>query len=182
MKLTLNLASRSYVNERALSLSCLILSLLLVLLLVFQARSVLQEQEQNRAYQAEISKLEAKLNSKLPKQFTKQQLAEQQETLRQAQIMLQRDAFRWTALFDRLEGLLPRHVSLRNLNPDYKTGSLKIEGVARQLGDLQQLLDNLHGDNFKEVFLNSQSWIEVVDYTGNKRPALLFSIQLEGVF
>lgn len=182
MKLTLNLASRSYVNERALSLGCLILSVLLVLLLIFQGRSVLQQKQQNRDYRTEISSLEAQLSSKLPKQFTKEQLAAQQETFRQAQDLLQRDAFRWTALFDRLEGLLPAHVSLSHLTPNYQKGSLGIEGVARQLGDLQQLLDNLNRDNFEQVFLTAQSWVDVVDYAGNKRPALQFTLQLEGVF
>ena len=182
MKLTLNLASRSYVNERALSLSCLLICFVLTLLLIFQAHYVLQGQEQNRAYQTEINALEAKLGSKLPKQFTKAQLAEQREIFNQAQDLLQRDAFRWTALFDRLENLLPTHVTLQNFNPNYQKGSLSITGVARQLGDLQQLLDNLHGDTFEQVFLTSQSWVDVIDYSGNKRPALQFSIQLEGVF
>ncbi len=182
MKLTLNLASRTYVNERALSLGCLILALMLVVLLLFQARAVLQERERNLSYQKEISTLETQLSSKLPKQFSKEQLATQQEAFQQAQELLQRDAFRWTALFDRLEKLLPEHVSLKNLNPNYQKGSLTIEGVARQLGDLQQLLDNLHAEEFKQVFLTGQSSVDVDDFAGNKRPALQFSILLEGVF
>lgn len=182
MKLTLNLASRRYVNERALKLGCLIVTLLLILLLLLQGRNCLNDREQNLVKQANIDQLEEKLQGKIPQRFSKEQIVLQQQDFARAQDLLQKDAFRWTVLFDRLEVLLPKNVSIRSFSPNYKAGSLLITGVARNLIDLQDLLDNLHADTFQQVFLKSQSQIEVLDYQEAKRPALAFSILLEGVF
>lgn len=182
MRLTLNLASRRYVNERALKLACLTLTFILVLLLIFQGQVFLQTREHNLAYQANIEKLQEQLRGKIPKRFTKEQIALQQQEFAQAKAILQEDSFRWTALFDRMERLLPQNVSISSFNPNYKAGSLVISGVAQNLIDLQDLLDNLHADSFSQVFLKSQNQIEVFDYQGQKRSALQFAIQLEGVF
>jgi len=182
MKLTLNLASRSYVNERALRIGCLVISLLLLLLLGFQLRNGLQSREQNTGLRTEIAQLRQQLKGKIPRRFTKAQIALQQQEFGRAQALLSRDAFRWTALFDRMEALLPENVSIRSFNPNYKDKNLQIVGIARSLTDLQTLLDNLHGDNFKQVFLKNQNQIEVLDYVDKKRTALEFSIQLQGVF
>lgn len=182
MKLTLNLASRRYVNERALKLGCLMLLAILVMLLLLQIQTYLQSRELNLNYQANIEKLGEQLQGKIPKRFTKEQIVVQQQDFALAKSLLQKDAFRWTALFDRIERLLPENVSIRSFNPNYKAGSLGITGVARNLIDLQDLLDNLHADSFEQVFLKSQNQIEVNDYKDDKQPALAFSILLEGVF
>lgn len=182
MKLTLNLASRRYVNEQALKLVYLAITSLLVLLLFIQGRVYLQSREHLDAYKVNIEKLQTQLHGEIPKHISKEQIVLQQAEFAQAEAILQKDAFRWTALFDRLEGLLPQNVSLSSFSPDYKKGSLVISGVARDLIDLQNLLDNLHADSFQQVFLTSQNLVEVFDYQGQKQPALQFSIQLEGVF
>jgi len=182
MKLTLNLASRRYLNERALKWAYLLLLLLFVFLLLMQAREYLQSRQQGLVYQKNIAKLEEQLQGKIPKRFTAAQIATQQKDYARAESMLQDDAFRWTALFDRLEGLLPSNVSIQSFSPNYKSNSLVISGVAKNLIDLQDLLDNLHADSFSQVFLQNQNRVEVLDYQDNKRPALAFSILLEGVF
>ncbi|SHI46503.1 type IV pilus assembly protein PilN [Malonomonas rubra DSM 5091] len=182
MKLTLNLASRRYVNEQALRLGYLIFSLLLVLLLLFQIRLLGLERQENESVRTEINTLQEQLKDKIPQRFDKAQIAAHQEQLGRAKALLLQDAFRWTALFDRLEILLPKNVSIVSFSPNYKDASLQISGAAKKLKDLQRLLDNLHGDNFKQVFLNQQSEGEVLDYAGNKQPAITFTIKLEGVF
>jgi len=182
MKLTLNLASRRYINERALTWGCLVLTLLLVLLLFFQLRGWMQSRELNLAHQAEINKLEEQLQGKIPKRLTSEEISLQKQEFNVAQQLLQQDAFRWTELFDRMEKLLPENVSIRSFSPDYNKGSLTITGVAKNLIDLQDLLDNLHNDSFKFVYLRNQRQVEVLDYQEQKRPALGFSILLEGVF
>jgi type IV pilus assembly protein PilN len=182
MKLTLNLASRRYVNERALKFSCLLISIILLGLLMFQVYGLLQGQQQQIALQVSIDQLTEKLQGKVPERFTAEQIAVQKKEYAEARAYLEEDAFRWTALFDRFEGLLPENVSIRSFNPNYEQGSLVISGVAKNLIDLQDLLDNLYADTFKQVYLNQHSQLEVPDYQGDKREALSFSIQIEGVF
>jgi type IV pilus assembly protein PilN len=183
MKLSLNLASRSYVNQRALKQLYLALCLLFLLLLALQVKSYLQSRGEIGAAQDSLRELQQQLRGgAVTEQLTNEQIEKQLQQYQQARVLLQRDAFRWTALFDRLERVLPDGVSIRSLNPDYQQRDLVLIGVARGLPDLQKLLDNLHADSFQQVFLQNQDRIEVSAGAGDKKPALSFSIKLEGVF
>ncbi len=95
-----------------------------------------------------------RISRKGPEQ-TAEELGKQRQTYHQAEASLQRDAFRWTGLFDRMEKLLPDGVSLRSFNPDYAKNSLSILGVARTLTQLQTLLDNLQNAQFQQMYLEN---------------------------
>ena len=182
MKLSLNLASRSYVNQRALKKTYQAVLVLLIGLLVWQLLSVWQLSQNIDLVQANLKQLQGQLEKGAVERLSPEQIKAQEQEHQQAQALLRRDAFRWTGLFDRLENLLPDGASIRSLNPDYQQRTLVLSGVVRALPDLQALLDNLHDDSFKQVFLQSQSQTEVNDGQGGKRSALLFSIKLEGMF
>lgn len=182
MKLTLNLASRRYVNQRALKHTYLGLLLLLVALLAWQLTGILQQQQEVTQIQGQLQNLQLQLQEVPVERLSPEQLKSQQQQYQWAQALLQRDAFRWTALFDRLEHLLPNGASIRSLNPDYQKDTLVLVGVVKELTDLQTLLDRLHADSFTQVFLQNQSQILVSDGAGGKKSALSYSIKLEGVF
>lgn len=182
MRLTLNLASRRYVNERALKWGYFLLALLLIAILFFQVRTTLHNRRLNLAYHSEIASLKGQLGDSSPVRFSAAQIAAQKQAFSRAQAMLQEDAFRWTALFDRMEGLLPNPVSLRSFSPNYKDGSLLLTGVARELNDLQQLLNNLHADTFEQVFLQSQRQVSGDGLDKGAPRAIEFTLRLEGVF
>ena len=182
MKLSINLASRRYFNQQTLKLSFSCIIALLLLILAIQGNTYLQNHQQTLQYQAHLDSLQEQLRGKLPERLTPEELAEQHQAFEQARKLLQRDAFRWTALFDRMEGLLPAGVSLRSFNPDYGKNSLLINGVAKNLKNLQSLLDNLQSAQFKQVYLKNQGEVDVDNGRGDKRKALSFSISLEGVF
>lgn len=182
MKLSINLASRRYPNQQMLKLllSCFIV--LLLLILAIQGNAYLQNRQQALQYQAHLDALQEQLRGKLPKRLTPEELAEQRQAYQRAETLLQRDAFRWTVLFNRMEGLLPDGVSLRSFNPDYNKNSLHINGVAKNLKKLQMLLHNLQTAQFNQVFLENQGEVDVNDGRGGKRKALSFTISLKGVF
>jgi len=182
MKLSLNLSSRRYVNQHALKQLYLLLCLLLIMLLIFQIKSYLQSRGEIAKVEQNLRELQQQHGRAPAERLTDEQIKMQQQEYSQARDWLQRDAFRWTALFDRLEKRLPDGVSIRSFNPDYKQKSLMLTGVARKLSDLQALLDNLHTDDFQQVFLQSQSRVDVSDGSGGKKKALSFSLKLEGVF
>lgn len=181
MKLSINLASRRHFNQRALQGTLSGIIVLLLLLLTLQGNSYLQSRQQAQRHQAHLAVLQEQLSGKLPEQLTPEQLAERRQAYAQAKTLLQRDAFRWTALFGRMEKLLPDGVSLRSFSPDYTKNSLLIHGVARDLTNLQALLDNLQAARFKQVYLKNQGEVEVDNGRGGKRTALSFSINLKGV-
>ena len=182
MKLSINLASRRHLNQQVLKLTISCIIVLLLLILAIQGNTYLQNRQQALQYQVHLDSLQEQLRGKLPKRLTPEELANQRQAYKQAEILLQRDAFRWTALFDRMEGLLPDGVSLGNFNPDYGKSSLLINGVAKNLESLQILLDNLQSAQFNQVYLKNQGEVDVDNGRGGKRKALSFSISLEGVF
>ncbi|MEA3545253.1 MAG: PilN domain-containing protein [Thermodesulfobacteriota bacterium] len=182
MKLSINLASRHYVNQRVLKLALSSTIIALLLILTIQGNTYLQNRQQGLQYQDHIESLQEQLRGKLPKRLTAEELVEQKQGYEQAKVLLQRDAFRWTALFDRMEQLLPDGISLRSFHPDYDKNVLLINGVARKLENLQKLLDNLQTARFHRVYLQQQGEVEVDNGHGGKQQALSFSIRLEGVF
>lgn len=182
MKLSINLASRHYFNRRILklTLSCIIVFLLLIL--AIQGNIYLQNHQLTLQYQSHLGALQEQLHGKMPKRLTPEELAVQRQAYRKAEALLQKDSFRWTVLFNRMENLLPDGVSLRSFNPDYNKNSLMIHGVAKNLKKLRNLLDNLQGASFKQVYLKNQGEVDVENGRGGKRGALSFSIAIEGIF
>lgn len=185
MKVTLNLASRRYINRRALNQLGMLIILLLMVILTFQVRGYFQRRSQVQDYQknlAEMSQEYQQLLGETPRSLSPQQVEVQKIEFHKAEELLQRDAFRWTALFDRMEKRLPSGVSITSFNPDYKSKKLSLVGVAKNLPDLQELLKNLHKDSFTQVFLQNQNQVTVSDGQGGKTNALSFNVTLEGVF
>ena len=182
MKLFINLASRRHLNQQALKLTLSCIIVLLLLILVIQGNTYLQNRQLTLQYQDHLDSLQEQLLGKLPKQMTADELAAQRQGYNRAETLLQRDSFRWTVLFDQMENLLPAGVSIRSFNPDYGKNSLLLNGVAKKLKNLQYLIDNLQSAQFNQVYLKNQGETEVDDGRGGKRTALSFSISLEGVF
>ena len=185
MKLTLNLASRRYLNRRAINQTCLLLLLLLGGWLAYQVVDYLQTQARLEALQEANAQLQqdlVALQSELPSHLSPQQLEQQQQQYAEAKGYLQRDAFRWTTLFDRMEERLPAGVSVRSFQPNYEDESLVMTGVAKDLSDLQTLLDSLFSEPFEQVYLQNQGRVEISDGRGGKVSALNFALKIEGVF
>lgn len=182
MKLTINLASRRHLNQKMLNMTYSLFILLLLFTLLIQGKSFLDDYRLAKTYQSHLAALQVDLQGKLPERTDPKELAEQRQTYNHAKELLQRDSFRWTELFDRMERILPDGVSLKSFNPDYEKNSLAINGTARSLENLQILLDQIHAENFQQVYLKRQGEVLVDDGRGAKITALSFSISLSGVF
>jgi len=182
MKLSINLASRRYVNQRAMGLFFAVLLFALICILLLQGNSWLQDYRLEQSYRTHLAELQKELGGALPERLSPAEIANRRQLYEQADVLLTRDAFRWTALFDRMERLMPGGISFLGFSPEYEKNSLKIRGVARDLAALQRLLDNLYGDGFGQIFLENQGETTVDDGRGGKKTALNFTLSLEGVF
>ena len=180
MKLSINLASRRHLNQRAIKSSFLALIVFLALVLTWQGNTYLQNHRLAGEYRAHLSELQEQLRGKLPKRMTAEELAEQRLAYDRAADLLAQDSFRWTVLFDRMERILPDGISLRSFRPDHQKNTIALNGLARDLGSLQALLDRLEEERFSQVYLRQQGTVDVDDGRGGKRPALSFSISLTG--
>jgi type IV pilus assembly protein PilN len=182
MKLSINLASQRHMNQGLVQLGFVVLLILLVVLLTFQGVSYLKGYRLSQIYQSHLDELQLQLQGKQPERVDPQAIAERQLSYDQARRLLMRDSFRWTALFDRMEALLPAGVSLLSFNPDYEKKSLQVNGLAKDLKSLQALLDSLENEKFEPVYLNGQGQTNVDDGRGKKRVALTFTISLGRIF
>ncbi len=182
MRLSINLASRRHVNQRATRLIFWIFSAFLLALLVWQGNLYVQDYRLAATYRSHMEELKAQLQGEQSERIDPEVIAQQQKAYDLAERLIIRDSFRWTGLFDRMEALLPKGVSLLSFNPNYAEESLSISGLAKDLKALQALLDNLQDEKFEPVYLNSQAQVEVDNGRGGKRNALTFAISLGKVF
>ena len=186
MKPQINLASRSYINRRGLHTLYAGLTLFFLLLLVLNGRSVFslqKRQSQTEKHLAEVRHTLGYLHNGQNAKETGSELAALRQEIAWANGILQQDSFRWTALLDQLEDVITDSTRIRAIQPQFKDGSLKISGVAKNVTALQDFLDRLVASpHFTDVYLFSQSRVEIKDSGGRSRDALNFSLELKGAF
>ncbi|PLX89223.1 MAG: hypothetical protein C0618_01550 [Desulfuromonas sp.] len=186
MKLNLNFAGRSYVNMRLIGQAYWLSAALLVVLLLWGVIQLLSTHtmiaEQDTKLAALQKDREELLGIESIALDTEKLEAVRADVVR-SQVLIDQDSFHWTALFDRMENLLPDGVSLRGFRPNYKERSLDITGVAKDLNSLQTFLDQLlTDDTIETAFLQQQAETKVQDIKGTEYIALTFSVKLRGVF
>jgi type IV pilus assembly protein PilN len=182
MKLTLNLASRSYLNRRALRFSYLAVSALLVLLLAVNMYGYLRAHTRAGVLSDRLIDLERQQHIEKGPVAPKMTPLEQEQLIADVEFaneVLKKDGFRWTFLLDRLEDVVPERVNIRGIRPNYREGSFSLSGNARSVNDLRTFLDNLSkSPDFNDVYLFQQARKE------NKGGVSLvtFSIVVKGAF
>jgi len=160
MRLKTNLATRHYVNTRAVHLVLGGAVALLALLLLYQV--------QDAAFRAgEIARFKTATvaaASRTPRgpQVSEAQYADVLARVQGANKVLAQRSVDWLTVLDTLEEVVPPGVALSVLDPDRKTHTLKVSGVARTFSDLRQLLENMEQSrHFSDVYLLTQSQSKV---------------------
>lgn len=178
MKYTLNLATGTYVNHRRLYVVFTIICLLLLGLLVINSLSVFKDINRTRELQLRIDELQRQNRGASSKgQISGTELTVIKQRIETANELLVRDNYRWTALLDQIEGHLADGISIRGLQPDYKTGVLKLSGVAATVGDLRNFIDKLSQSTvFTHIYLKEQRAEKSKD---NFSEGISFSIELQ---
>lgn len=171
MKLTINLATRRYLNLRLLNAWLVGAGLLLAALLVYQVREIASNQvEFNK-----IKRESAVLNSGRPgaAPVSPEQLKSLEGGIAFANELIDQKTLNWLALLDKLEGVVPAGVALTQVEPALKDQSLKLTGVAYNFSNLRTLLENMEqSPNFSEVYLLGQNEVKV----GKSQQGIGFSI------
>lgn len=178
MKYSLNLATGTYVNHRRLYAICALLGLFLLGLLIVNTTSVIRDSSRTRQLELRLEELRA------PKRGVNQQseissatLAEMAQRIETANVLLVHDNYRWTTLLDQLEAHLADGISIRGLQPDYKSGVLRLSGVAVSITDLRHFIDNLsRSEVFTQVYLKEQRTEKTTD---DLPGGISFSIELK---
>jgi len=165
MQIELNLATRPYLNRRAVTLWILLVGGFMVLLLAINLGYVWQSYRQVKQIDQNLAELNRQLAEApgLPMaEFNPKAYAEALKQVEADNQIIIADQFRWTKLLDRLEELLPDGVRIQTIQPDFKKKSVRLVAVARDVSGLTEFMDNLLGStDFNQAFLSNQAETEV---------------------
>ena len=178
MKYTLNLATGTYVNHRRLYAVFTVLCVVLLGSLAVNGMIMIKDGSRTRELELRLEKLRGQDQvASQQGEISSAELAAQTQRIKTANELLVRDNYRWTALLDQLEAHLADGISIRGLQPDYKTNILKLSGVAASVGDLRIFIDNLsQSEVFTHVYLREQRTEKSKD---NFSGGISFSIDLQ---
>lgn len=179
MKYSLNLATGTYINHRRLYVILSLLCLFLLGLLLVNGMSVFRDSRRIDQLELRLEELRRQKQESASQkgEISSAVLAEMAQRIETANELLIRDSFRWTALLDQLEAHLAEGISIRGLQPDYKTGILQLTGVAASILDLRNFIDNLsRSEVFTHVYLKDQRTEKTKD---NLSGGISFSIELQ---
>lgn len=157
MRLTINLATRVYVNVKRLNIFIAVALAGLTLLLLFNIRAVATGVGEMKRLQNETSAREVTAKS------AKNAVSDQAYQALLARIkfangIIAKRTFNWLLLFDQLESVVPDGLSLTSIERDPKGGGLKLAGLTKNFSHLRKFMENLEGSRFfTEVYLVSQS-------------------------
>lgn len=178
MKYSLNLATGTYVNHRRLYGICSVLGLFLLVLLIVNTMSMMRDSSRARQLELRLEELHAqKRGANQQSEIGGPALAKLAQRIAVANELLVRDNYRWTALLDQLEAHLADGISISGLQPDYKSGVLRLSGVAASIADLRHFIDNLsRSEVFTQVYLKEQRTEKTTD---DMPGGISFSIELK---
>lgn len=183
MKLTLNLASRPYLNRRSLLLTYAVITALLLLLLLAQLNFWWQSGRQQTLLQTRIGELEKSLGIGTAEAgYTPEEFDALAAKITFSNGLIQKESFRWTNLLNKLEAVMTANARIVAIRPDFKAGSMDLEGQCKTVADLRTLLDSLIGSaDFSDAYLLEQSEREVDTGKGLKQKRIVFRIKVQGV-
>jgi type IV pilus assembly protein PilN len=163
MRLTINLATRIYINTRRLNFFIAGAAILLTLLLLFNIGNVATDFGEIRRLTKETAALEGKARSAKSDVIPEKEYQTLLTRIRFANGIIEKKTFNWLALLDKLEVVVPDGIALASIEPNPKDGVLKLAGIAKSFGSLRKFMENLEDSKyFTEVYLVSQAETQVL--------------------
>lgn len=178
MKYNLNLATGTYINRRRLYAYFSVLFLFFFGILAFNGTTVIRDAARIHQIELRLDELRGQKQGEAQQgEISSAALAILAQRIESANELLVRDNYRWTALLDRLEAHLVDGISIRDLQPDYRSGVLKLSGVAASISDLRSFIDKLsRSEVFTHVYLKEQRTEKTADDLAG---GISFSIELQ---
>jgi type IV pilus assembly protein PilN len=183
MKFKLNLATKIYINRRALyfgygtAIGFLLLMLCLNVMNCTRLQGHIgQLEEYLKAFPAPESLAEGR-SKKVSRPLDKVI-----EEIRFANGVLEKRRFHWTQFLDQLEDLATDKIKIRSIQPNFGNKTVKLSGLAKNLQDLQKFLENLSAKAaFSDYFLLEQAQTTVGEKSSSVRHAVAFTVLVKGV-
>ena len=184
MEIKLNLASRPYLNRQSLRLWLLFAAAVLVLLLCFNAFYAYQNYRQLQLLDDRSAELQrdSQDDSGLATDFSAEKFAAVKAEVELANEIIAADQFRWTALLDRLETLMPNDVRIVSVQPNFDQKSVQLSCRATDVSAMTEFVDALlTSEDLNQAFLKSHGEVET-QQGGAKKTEVTFSLLIEEAF
>ena len=158
MRLTINLATRIYINMQRLNFFIAGALVLLTILLLFNAMKITAGFKEKGRLSHGITVLEGKTREIKSSAVPEKQYQALLSSIKFANGIIERKTFDWLMLFDRLESVVPEGIAISSIEPSPKDNALKLAGMAKSFGNLRKFVENLEESRFfTEVYLVSHS-------------------------
>jgi type IV pilus assembly protein PilN len=172
MRLTINLATKTYLNRSQLNLAFSIVFVLLTLFLALNIRNIASNYGEESRVSKELKTLEQKSGIKgrtVPEPEYKNLV----QQISFANGVIYRKTFSWIGLLEKFENVVPDGIALTHIEPDSKGKALKLAGTTASFARLRQLLENMESSkDFSDIYLLTQADAKV----GETQKGISFSI------
>ena len=160
IRITLNLAMRTWYNRLLFKRGLLLSVLFLVMLTGIGGFMLINGSRELKHLKNEIKGLDEQMRVQLAGLSEKQLLQQWQRVEGINRILEQRRLQHWLRLLDDLEEVVPDGIAITRIDPDTKGQGLTLNGRSRGLADLELLLQNLgKTKRFAEPALVSHSMV-----------------------
>ncbi|QEM67892.1 PilN domain-containing protein [Geobacter sp. FeAm09] len=140
MRFTINLATRTYVDQRLISQVCYTALALLALVLTWNVVIAFSNFGELQRLRVDIATYEGRLNSR-PKDIPERDYTRLLADITFFNGVIERKAFNWLGLLDQVEEVTPEGIAVSSLAPDMKTGEVKIEGLAHSFANVRAFME-----------------------------------------
>lgn len=162
-----NLSTRPFYNERGVRAGLVVVALVAIGLTIFNAIEMLRLESAGREARQAVAQNAAQARDIRDKArgirqaINQAQLAAVQVAAREANVLIDRRAFSWTALLNQFQLTLPPDVRITNVSPNVDSAGLMtvdVTALARRVEDLTEFIDALETTgHFTGVLARSQS-------------------------
>jgi Tfp pilus assembly protein PilN len=184
MDIKLNLASRPYLNRQSIRLWLLFVCAVMILLLLFNGSYGYQNYKQLRLLEDRFQELKAQSSgaTSTATGYSPEKYAQIRAEIARENQIIDADQFRWTALLDRFEELLPANVRITSVQPNFTDNSLRLACVSRDVADMTRFVDNLlTSEDLNQAFLQQHGEVESPSKVGG-RTQIAFSLTIREAF
>ena len=172
MRFDINLATRTYVDTRALRLALILALLLVAGFTLLNLRSFSSNLGERKRLASDIAALDARFKASAP-DVSEKDFQVLMKRISFSNGIIRKKTANWLLLLDSVENVTPEGVSLSQIEPDQKNGGVKLGGMARSFKNIRQMVERMESDRrFSDVYLVSQSEVSV----GENRKATTFEI------
>lgn len=162
MRLTINLATRIYINMRRLNFCIAVAFVLLILLLLFNVRNIATDFGEIQRLNHGIAILEGKAKKSTSEAVPDKEYQTVLARIKFANGLIEQKTFNWLTLLDKLEGVVPDGIAIASIEPSPKDEGLKLAGMAKNFGNLKKFMENLEESKyFTDLYLVSQTEMKV---------------------